>query len=64
MCQNIFSESVKKKGKLNCRGEMGGRFPVDAGFMFDKSFCDTRFTEVHDKRTLYLWRGLKIIFYS
>jgi hypothetical protein len=42
---------------------MGGKFPVDAGFIYDKSFCDTSFTEVHDKRTLYLWCGLKMIFY-
>jgi hypothetical protein len=61
MCQNIFSESVKKV-KLNSRGEMGGKLPVDAGFIYDKSFCDTSFTEVHDKGTLYLWCGLKIDF--
>jgi hypothetical protein len=28
-----FSESVKK-GKLNCRGEMGGNFLVDTGFIY------------------------------
>jgi hypothetical protein len=32
---------------------------VDAGFIYDKSFCDTRFTEIHDKRELCFWCGLK-----
>jgi hypothetical protein len=36
LCQEIISESVKK-GKLNCRGEVGGKFPVDTSFVRDNA---------------------------
>jgi len=53
MCEKIFSESVKKS-KLNSRGEMRGKFPVDTDFIYDNIFCDSCFTEVHDKWMPYL----------